>query len=409
MGSRRVNPAASVAGSLQSVGMAEELRFQLELKRMEIEAATKERRIAVEAEERREARRLELETEERREARRMEAEAEARRLEVEERNEARRLDLEVRRLEVEKNRDFEWEISRLGANSTHKEGEGEENTVERQMIRSLQLIPDFDEQKVAEWFRIFEKKAAEFGWSEERWVGLVANKLKGRALEAYDNMSAEDLESYEDFKADILRACELRLEAYRLRFRGGKKGPGDSYLECAQNLEQAFKRWIMSEEVDSQCDLEELMVMEQFINAIDKELVPLLWEKRFKTLKEAATWADDHVLAHRSEPRAGGGFKEGGPRGPGGGGSPGSGAPRSPPRSHSFGNKSGFGKSQSPAAPSGPKGGSGEKMTFSTPKYDNQPTCYNCHAKWNFRSMPQTSDSGPLQDTPETGCLAGVA
>ena len=25
-------------------------------------------------------------------------------------------------------------------------------------------------------------------------------------------------------------------------------------------------------------------------------------------------------------------------------------------------------------------------MTFSTPKYDNQPTCYACHAKGHFRS-----------------------
>ncbi|ORD93093.1 hypothetical protein ECANGB1_1295, partial [Enterospora canceri] len=233
------------------------------MKRMEIEAAT--------------------------EARRLEAEVEKRRLEAEERNEARRLDLEVRKLEVEKHRDFEWERSRLGANSTHKGGEGEENTVERQMVRSLQLIPDFDEQKVAEWFRRFEKKAAEFGWQGERWVGLVANKLKGRALKAYDNMSAEDLESYEDFKADIVRAYELRPEAYRQKFRGGKKRPGDSYLECARHLEQVFKRWIRSEEVDSQRALEELMVMEQFINAADKELVPLLREKRFKTLKEAAT------------------------------------------------------------------------------------------------------------------------
>ena len=53
--------------------------------------------------------------------------------------------------------------------------------------------------------------------------------------------------------------------------------------------------------------------MEQLINVADKELVPLLREKWFKTLKEAATWVDDHVLAHRPEPRAGDGFKEGGP------------------------------------------------------------------------------------------------
>ena len=76
------------------------------------------------------------------------------------------------------------------------------------MVRSLQLIPDFDEQQVAEWFRRFEKKVAEFGWPGDRWVGLLANKLKGRALEIYDNMSVENLESFADFKADILRAYD---------------------------------------------------------------------------------------------------------------------------------------------------------------------------------------------------------
>ena len=163
MGSRRVSPAASLADSLQSVEMAEELRFQLEM------------RLELEAEERRETRRLEIEAEKRREARRLEIEAAS---------EARRLELEARKLEAEKNRDFELERSRIGANSTHKgRGEGEGNSVERQMVRSLQLIPDFNEQKVAEWFRKFEKAAAEFGWPEERWIGLVANKLKGRALE----------------------------------------------------------------------------------------------------------------------------------------------------------------------------------------------------------------------------------
>ena len=157
LGSRRVSPAASVTDNLQSFGMAEELRFQLELKRLEIEAANEAKKI--EAEERREGRRLEIEAAN--VARRLE-------LESEERREARREEMEVRRLEVEKHREFEWERSRCGANSTHKEGEGEENSVERQMVRSLQLISDFDEQKVAEWFRRFEKKAAEFGWPEGR-------------------------------------------------------------------------------------------------------------------------------------------------------------------------------------------------------------------------------------------------
>ena len=51
-------------------------------------------------------------------------------------------------------------------------------------------------------------------------------------------------------------------------------------------------------------------------------------------------------------------------------------------------------------------------MTFSTLKYDNQPTCSvenrPCQGAFSI-SVSQTSDSGPLQDTPETSCLAGVA
>ena len=55
------------------------------------------------------------------------------------------------------------------------------------------MIPDFDDQKIGEWFARFEK-ARELKWSPERWVGLVANKLKGKALEAYDKMSVRDTE-----------------------------------------------------------------------------------------------------------------------------------------------------------------------------------------------------------------------
>ena len=128
VGSRRVSPSTSLAESLQSVGMAEELTFQLEMKRMEIETEVK--RLA--AEERRKARRLEIEAAS--EAKRLEAEREAR--EAEERREDKRLELEARRLEVEKeeaekNRDFDLERSRIGANSTHKGGGGEGNSVER--------------------------------------------------------------------------------------------------------------------------------------------------------------------------------------------------------------------------------------------------------------------------------------
>ncbi len=42
--------------------------------------------------------------------------------------------------------------------------------------------------------------------------------LKGKALEIYDRLSVEDLEDYQELKADILRAYELRPKVYIIRY-----------------------------------------------------------------------------------------------------------------------------------------------------------------------------------------------
>lgn len=51
---------------------------------------------------------------------------------------------------------------------------------------------------------------------------------------------------------------------------------------CDHFLEQPFERLIANEQVESLEDLEEMMVMEQFINFADKELVSLLKEKSLR-------------------------------------------------------------------------------------------------------------------------------
>ncbi|KAG0712843.1 hypothetical protein GWK47_017499 [Chionoecetes opilio] len=62
----------------------------------------------------------------------------------------------------------------------------------------------------------------------------------------------------------------------------------------------------MSEYVDSFKDLKELILMEHFTNIADKDIGAKIREKHFKCLKEAATWADDRVLALRgSVPKTG--------------------------------------------------------------------------------------------------------
>ena len=45
--------------------------------------------------------------------------------------------------------------------------------------------------------------------------------------------------------------------------------------------------------------------MNQFTNVVDKNMVLPLRKKRLRTLEEAATWVDGHVLAQREVPNIG--------------------------------------------------------------------------------------------------------
>lgn len=133
--------------SQDDAGMSEEGRFQLEMQHIELEA---------------------------------QKEIELCKLDAEERDINSAHDLEKMRIEATTPHAF-------------SRGDGGDLTVEGQIVRSLNLITDFDDNKVTEWFRRFEKMAAEFSWPQEWWVGLVANKLTGKALEVYDRMAVKDL------------------------------------------------------------------------------------------------------------------------------------------------------------------------------------------------------------------------
>ena len=239
----------------------------------------------------------------------MELEAEERRAEREREAEERRAERE--REERERERQFELERIRVGAERGRERGvehgiRGREESAEIQLTRSLKLVPAFDEAKVTEWFLRFEKKAREYNWPRERWVGLVANVLKGKALEAYDAMTIEELEDYDYVKERILKAYELRPEAYRLLFRGAKKRPNETHVEYARYLRDTFSKWLSSEKVETLEDMRQLMLLEHFINNTERDLGIKLREKRLKTVAEAAVWADDRVLAVRGAERRSG-------------------------------------------------------------------------------------------------------
>ncbi|KAK3886444.1 hypothetical protein Pcinc_009395 [Petrolisthes cinctipes] len=225
--------------------------------------------------------------------------------------ELKKLEIESRRMELEAaERQREWEIKERLENKKIESaleqsrlmqargGRTDDGSVEvtswAQLNQLVNLTPMFDESRVTEWFLRFEKKATLLDWPAEKWSVVLSHVLKGKALEAYDRLSVEEARDYETIKSHVLRAYELRPEAYRRAFRGARKRPGDTYTSLARYLTDSLEKWLRSEQVDR---LKEVVLMEQFIESADKYMNVWLREKRFPAIGDAAVGADDRVLA----------------------------------------------------------------------------------------------------------------
>lgn len=210
------------------------------------------------------------------------------RAEFEEKERQRRHELEMRRLPG------------MGRGDGHRNRNNTDD-LESKLTKRVKLVPVFDETKVPEWFDRFERKCVEFDWQEQCRVGLVSLVLRGRALEAYDRLPANT--DYDTLKEAVLRAYELRPEAYRLSFRGIKKRPNDSHLDTAKYMRDCLKKWTHAEGVNTYENIVELILLEQFMNIVEEPIKLEIKKRGAKNLTEAATIADDYSLSTKGTTR----------------------------------------------------------------------------------------------------------
>lgn len=144
----------------------------------------------------------------------------------------------------------------------------------------------------------FERVATAYKWPEKIWVLKVVPLLTGRAIAAYANMDQGAAEEYESVKKAILRRFDINEETYRQRFRSLKKSETQSYIELGVQLKDLFRKWTATAK-DSIEKLAEMLVMEQLLNDMLKELQVCVRQKKPKTVEGAATQADDYVLARQ--------------------------------------------------------------------------------------------------------------
>ena len=215
-------------------------------------------------------------------------------------------DPELRRLELQlKIEETKLRVAELGANGGGNCSSG------FNLGKASKLVPPFDESAADSFFLNFERTANRLSWPRDQWTLLLQHSFKGKGLRAYMALSDADACSYERVKSQVLHAYSLVPEAYRQRFRALRKTGDQSYLDLARAKREAFGSWRRAKQVESHDQLVELMLVEAFMHAVDRDVAAHLVHRDVSTAEEAATIADNFVLAKRDSfslgSRSGGG------------------------------------------------------------------------------------------------------
>ena len=169
------------------------------------------------------------------------------------------------------------------------------------------LVKLSEQDDIEAYLTTFERVMRAYEIKEERWAVKLAPYLTGKAQLAYAAMRAEDTGSYRCLKDAILRRYDISEETYRRRFREAVKKEEETVSELTVRLNDLLQKW--TKECKTVEDIRDMMVQEQLLDALPRELKIWVAERKPKTSKEAAELADNYLRArkheHRTEPSGG--------------------------------------------------------------------------------------------------------
>ena len=221
-----------------------------------------------------------------------EKEQEKVKLEHEERQ--KRLELEQKKMEL----DQEIELARI-------RGQNQDESLNRTIGGSRKAqapkLPIFvcGRDDLDAYLNRFERFAATQHWPEDEWAINLSALLTGRALEAFNNMSQDKANDYQALKSLLLLRYQLTEEGFRNQFYEGKARQGETAEEFMTRLFKYLTKWMSLGEIPNTYEeLRDLVVREQFLRTIDKDIYMYLREKKLKTSKEVIEYADRYIQIH---------------------------------------------------------------------------------------------------------------
>ena len=273
-----------------------EREAELELKMKEMELKDKERQAQIEREEKEREAARELKREERQAQMEREERERKAQMEREERERQVQKEIKLKEMELEEKRIEKGILTK----DTSSQGNGGQNSSKKSKT-NFPKLPVFHEEKddIDSFLFRFEAHAKAVGWKEEDWPIAMGTLLQGNALSVYHGLCALSTFTYNDLKQALLTKFQCTREGFREKFRSCRPDQEESFQSFYTRLKHLFNRWIEMAKIDNSFDdLFDLVLSEQILLAVSKDLAVFLRERSLNTSKEIIETAECYRLAH---------------------------------------------------------------------------------------------------------------
>lgn len=222
--------------------------------------------------------------------------------------EEKKLEVEEKRIEAEKvtakqklDQDREHEDQKLALEKEKFRYQLEQDEERRSGNLGKTKLPVFDESKdkFDAYIARFENYAKARKWKPEIWALQLSILLTGKALEAYDALTAEEQLDYGAVKEALLRRYSFTEEEFRRRFFSSIPEQGETPSQFGVRIMRLLARWLEYAKIPSTYDaLRDLLVQEQVLRKCHQDLAGHLREQRYESYKNLTRAAEKYIDAH---------------------------------------------------------------------------------------------------------------
>ena len=171
---------------------------------------------------------------------------------------------------------------------------------DRRAAKDPKVAKLMDNDDIEAYLVTFERLTAAYEVPTSRWAFQLAPELSGKAQQAYAALSGEAASDYKQIKEAILRRYDVNAETYRQKFRGASMNVGETTKELRVRLEDLAKKW--TKDCDTIDKLRDVVVFEQLLNTLPKDIRVWVQEHNPKSSEEAAQLANDYIQARWMAP-----------------------------------------------------------------------------------------------------------